>query len=57
MIPMKSGRLPVSKPVVAVKPLKDKKRRIKEKKVEEGGGCRKKVVNIGYAFAKASAGP
>lgn len=56
----KAGRLPRSKPVVAVKPLKDKNTVGGEGRGQSGGnkgekvegGCRKKVVNIGYAFAK-----
>lgn len=52
LIPMKSWEAPHSKPVVAVKPLKDKNtgrgraewRKIKEKKVEEGReGVEKKL--------------
>lgn len=56
----KAGRLPRSKPVAAVKPLKDKNTVGGEGRGQSGGnkgekvegGCRKKVVNIGYAFAK-----
>lgn len=56
----KAGRLPHSKPVAAVKPLKDKNTVGGEGRGQSGGnkgekvegGCRKKVVNIGYAFAK-----